>query len=214
MGQRISRVFPVNGEVYDHHHRTPLKPGTDTAEQHLHLCDEPPVNAGQEHWRGEKEEVEVQGEGERKEEVQSEEEEQEEKKQEEETEVQLIEPAPPASSTDGTMEYYPPEYRTMGKYHAKSAMSWSVGVILFMMLCGRFPTGEDLQKTKLNLWSEPGVSEGPRSFYNGCMAVLNSTTNVGNEFQYSWLQQYKRSQKVPAMNIPKVPATAAQSLNS
>uniref|UniRef100_A0A8C1XWF8 non-specific serine/threonine protein kinase n=1 Tax=Cyprinus carpio TaxID=7962 RepID=A0A8C1XWF8_CYPCA len=59
----------------------------------------------------------------------------------------------------GTMEYYPPEYRVKGKYHAKSAMSWSLGVILFAMLFGHFPTGEDLQKTKLNLWSEPRLSK-------------------------------------------------------
>ncbi|KAL1252444.1 hypothetical protein QQF64_017137 [Cirrhinus molitorella] len=52
----------------------------------------------------------------------------------------------------GTMEYYPPEYRVKGKYHARSAMSCSLGVILFTMLCGRFPTGEDLLKTELNLW--------------------------------------------------------------
>lgn len=58
------------------------------------------------------------------------------------------------------MEYYPPEYRVKGKYHAKSAMSWSLGVILFTMLCGRFPTDNDLQKTELNLWSEPGLSKG------------------------------------------------------
>ncbi|XP_073684039.1 serine/threonine-protein kinase pim-2-like [Garra rufa] len=59
----------------------------------------------------------------------------------------------------GTLEYYPPEYRIKGKYHGESAMSWSLGVVLFTMLCGRFPTGEDLQKTELNLWSEPGLSE-------------------------------------------------------
>ncbi|RXN14767.1 serine threonine- kinase pim-2-like protein [Labeo rohita] len=59
----------------------------------------------------------------------------------------------------GTMEYYPPEYRVKGKYHAKSALSWSLGVILFTMLCGRFPTAEDLQKTELKLWSEPGLSK-------------------------------------------------------
>ncbi|RXN28659.1 serine threonine- kinase pim-2-like protein [Labeo rohita] len=59
----------------------------------------------------------------------------------------------------GTMEYYPPEFRVKGKYHAKSALSWSLGVILFTMLCGRFPTAEDLQKTELKLWSEPGLSK-------------------------------------------------------
>ncbi|RXN16704.1 serine threonine- kinase pim-2-like protein [Labeo rohita] len=59
----------------------------------------------------------------------------------------------------GTMEYYPPEYKVKGKYYAKSALSWSLGVILFTMLCGRFPTAEDLQKTELKLWSEPGLSK-------------------------------------------------------
>ncbi|RXN28460.1 serine threonine- kinase pim-2-like protein [Labeo rohita] len=57
------------------------------------------------------------------------------------------------------MEYYPPEFRVKGKYHAKSALSWSLGVILFTMLCGHFPTAEDLQKTELKLWSEPGLSK-------------------------------------------------------
>lgn len=60
----------------------------------------------------------------------------------------------------GTMEYYPPEYKIKGKYHGKSAVVWSLGVILFTMLCGRFPTSDDLHKTKLHLWSEPGLSKG------------------------------------------------------
>ncbi|XP_051771298.1 serine/threonine-protein kinase pim-2-like [Ctenopharyngodon idella] len=59
----------------------------------------------------------------------------------------------------GTMEYYPPEYKIKGKYHGKSAVVWSLGVILFTMLCGRFPTSDDLHKTKLHLWSEPGLSK-------------------------------------------------------
>ncbi|KAK2901245.1 hypothetical protein Q8A67_009360 [Cirrhinus molitorella] len=172
----------------------------------------------------------------------------------------------------GTMEYYPPEYRIKGKYHAKSAMSWSLGVILFTMLCGRFPTGEDLQKTELNLWSEPGLSEdlhiclgepqmlseSPLSFAishpsekpqrlaspdesgrltrSTCHGQSSSQSSIAlvpqwilswlttsqnfdmpevpamllqtTQFQYSRLHQYKRSQKVPAMNIPKVPAMA------
>lgn len=58
------------------------------------------------------------------------------------------------------MDYYPPEYRVKDKYHVKSAVTWSLGVILLMMLCSRFPTGEDLHKTELNLWSEPGLSKG------------------------------------------------------
>ncbi|KAI2658263.1 Transport and Golgi organization protein 1 [Labeo rohita] len=85
MGQRISRVFPVNGEVYDHHHSTPPKPGTDMAEQHLHPCDEPPVDAGEGHAeRREEEEEEVEVEERREEEEEVE----EVRREEEEVEVE------------------------------------------------------------------------------------------------------------------------------
>ncbi|KAL1252461.1 hypothetical protein QQF64_017154 [Cirrhinus molitorella] len=58
MGQQISRVTPVNdGEVYDYHRSTPPKPGTDTAEQHPHPRDEPPVDAGEGGAQRRKEEV-------------------------------------------------------------------------------------------------------------------------------------------------------------
>lgn len=116
MGQRNSRVIPVNdGAVYDHHPSTPPTPDTDKAEQHFHPCDEPPVDAGEGDAQRREEE-------ERREAWGEEEEEMKKKRKKKfwrlpsflkaarkhlkvirpsQTEVQLIEPPSPASSADG-----------------------------------------------------------------------------------------------------------------
>ncbi|XP_050994949.1 serine/threonine-protein kinase pim-3 [Labeo rohita] len=44
----------------------------------------------------------------------------------------------------GTKPYFAPEYFDRGRYHAKPATVYSLGVLLFTMLHGRFPTAKDL----------------------------------------------------------------------
>ena len=39
----------------------------------------------------------------------------------------------------GTPQYYPPEYFVCKHYHGKSAAVYSLGVLLYAMLCGRLP---------------------------------------------------------------------------
>ncbi|KAK9979349.1 hypothetical protein ABG768_012781 [Culter alburnus] len=50
----------------------------------------------------------------------------------------------------GTEEYCPPECYTDGKYH----------VLLFVLLCRRFPEPNDLEKIYDGIWSEPDLSNG------------------------------------------------------
>ncbi|XP_051755370.1 serine/threonine-protein kinase pim-2-like [Ctenopharyngodon idella] len=64
----------------------------------------------------------------------------------------------------GTREYYPPEYFTDGKYHGKPATVWSLGVLLFVLVCGRFPEPRDVQMIHDDIWSEPGLSNGKIAF--------------------------------------------------
>ncbi|XP_039512026.1 calcium-dependent protein kinase 16-like isoform X2 [Pimephales promelas] len=53
----------------------------------------------------------------------------------------------------GTRPYCPPEFHTRGNYHGKPATVWSLGVLLFVMLCGRFPEAKDHLRIKNNTWS-------------------------------------------------------------
>ncbi|XDV14848.1 hypothetical protein PO909_015027, partial [Leuciscus waleckii] len=58
----------------------------------------------------------------------------------------------------GTLDYCPPEYYTEGKYHGKPATVWSLGVLLFLLVCGRYQEPRDRQMIDEDTWSEPGLS--------------------------------------------------------
>ncbi|XP_067220211.1 serine/threonine-protein kinase pim-1-like [Chanodichthys erythropterus] len=59
----------------------------------------------------------------------------------------------------GTMMYCPPEYRMKGEFHAKPATVWTLGILLFRMLCGHFPDTFDLYRINMNTWYKPGLTE-------------------------------------------------------
>ncbi|XP_039531938.1 serine/threonine-protein kinase pim-1-like [Pimephales promelas] len=58
----------------------------------------------------------------------------------------------------GTHEYCPPEFSRTGMYHAKQATVWSLGMILFGMLCGHLPVSEEMEKINDETWSDPRLS--------------------------------------------------------
>ncbi|XP_073787806.1 serine/threonine-protein kinase pim-2 isoform X1 [Danio rerio] len=60
----------------------------------------------------------------------------------------------------GTKEYFPPEYYLDDEYHAEPSTVWSLGVLLFLLLCQRFPEVMDTQRIDDGNWTEPGLSEG------------------------------------------------------
>ncbi|KAL0174223.1 hypothetical protein M9458_030191, partial [Cirrhinus mrigala] len=48
-------------------------------------------------------------------------------------------------------------YKFTGKYHAKPTTVWSLGILLFEMVCGDFPVAEDLYMTAAKIWTSPGL---------------------------------------------------------
>ncbi|XP_016404121.1 serine/threonine-protein kinase pim-2-like, partial [Sinocyclocheilus rhinocerous] len=58
-----------------------------------------------------------------------------------------------------TREYCPPEYLMTGQYHGEPATLWSLGILLFALLCGDFPKIQVLEKINSNTWAKDGLSK-------------------------------------------------------
>ncbi|KAL0192140.1 hypothetical protein M9458_010436, partial [Cirrhinus mrigala] len=65
----------------------------------------------------------------------------------------------PYRSYHGTAAYSPPEYYSRGEYCGWSATVWSLGIVMFTMLCGHFPSDFDLDLLQYKRWSKPGLSK-------------------------------------------------------
>ncbi|XP_042608734.1 serine/threonine-protein kinase pim-1-like [Cyprinus carpio] len=65
----------------------------------------------------------------------------------------------PYRSYSGTAVYSPPEYHSRGKYYGGPATVWSLGIVMFALLCGHFPSDYDLFLLQCKRWSKPGLSK-------------------------------------------------------
>ncbi|TRZ00714.1 hypothetical protein DNTS_005597, partial [Danionella cerebrum] len=63
----------------------------------------------------------------------------------------------PFRSFNGT--YSPPEFERTGEYHGDAATAWSVGMVMFAMLCGRIPEVQDLDELDRKVWSHNDFSK-------------------------------------------------------
>ncbi|TRY66737.1 hypothetical protein DNTS_033078, partial [Danionella cerebrum] len=64
----------------------------------------------------------------------------------------------PYFTYSGTRMYCPPEFWINGSYNAKPATVWSLGVLLFVILCGHFPDARDLMLIRLRIWRQKLLS--------------------------------------------------------
>ncbi|KAI7794541.1 putative serine/threonine-protein kinase pim-1-like, partial [Triplophysa rosa] len=69
----------------------------------------------------------------------------------------------------GTRLYTCPEFIKMGKYHGKPATVYSLGVLLFALVCGKFPDRHDRHQINKKIWHEDGFSEECCDLIQACM---------------------------------------------
>ncbi|XP_072536787.1 serine/threonine-protein kinase pim-1-like [Salminus brasiliensis] len=76
-----------------------------------------------------------------------------------------------AGHTDyaGTLEYWPPEFLLKRRYHARPATVWSLGVLLFRMVCGFLPFRNGLDILEGLLCFEDGLSSECCNLISWCL---------------------------------------------
>ncbi|NWR12534.1 PIM1 kinase, partial [Paradoxornis webbianus] len=89
----------------------------------------------------------------------------------------------------GTPEYCPPEWILFGCYHGQPATIWSLGILLYDLVCGHLPfhTAGDIIQGQL--FFPPRVSQECQHLIRWCLSMDPSERpSLEDLLEHSWLQ--------------------------
>ncbi|XP_053789821.1 serine/threonine-protein kinase pim-1-like [Vidua chalybeata] len=90
----------------------------------------------------------------------------------------------------GTPKYSPPEWILFGCYHGQPATIWSLGILLYHLVCGHLPfhTNEDIVRGQL--FFPPRVSQECQHLIRWCLSMDPADRpSLEYLFEHSWLQE-------------------------
>ena len=91
----------------------------------------------------------------------------------------------------GTRVYAPPEWIKFRRYRADSLTVWSLGILLYDMVCGDIPFETDNQIKRAQVLFKPSLrlSEEVKDLIRLCLTISTSDRiNLEGIFNHSWLQ--------------------------
>ncbi|XP_058231806.1 serine/threonine-protein kinase pim-1-like [Hemibagrus wyckioides] len=97
----------------------------------------------------------------------------------------------------GTDAYFPPEWLCEGEYFGVPATIWSLGVVLFIMVCGDYPFQCEEDIINRNMHFPEGLSEGCRDLILWCLARHPTSRPTFEEIlSHKWFEEPQKNVKV------------------
>ncbi|XP_062345061.1 serine/threonine-protein kinase pim-1-like, partial [Cinclus cinclus] len=90
----------------------------------------------------------------------------------------------------GTREYYPPEWILFGRYHGQPATIWSLGILLYQLVCRHLPFKSREDIVRGQLFFPPRVSQECQHLIRWCLSMDPADRpSLDDLLEHSWVQK-------------------------
>ncbi|XP_062345066.1 serine/threonine-protein kinase pim-1-like [Cinclus cinclus] len=88
----------------------------------------------------------------------------------------------------GTREYYPPEWILFGRYHGQPATIWSLGILLYQLVCRHLPFKSREDIVRGQLFFPPWVSQECQHLIRWCLSMDPADRpSLDDLLEHSWI---------------------------